>query len=213
MRGLGTTRGNIYPIAVPANAGEVIFLEGEPCSHVYELRRGIARGVSFSREGDRQVTGFFFAGDQIGLPLAENYRFTAEAVTDLAFVRYSRQRWNETLVRSCREEGKLLPSICAEQDPVFRRGIIISRQGILMRVSAFLVAVADRLPRDEQDLLQFPFPQIDIAAYLATSPESVCRALRQLRETRVIAMPRHNRLRILDRSSLDLLASGRETVL
>lgn len=194
-------------IAMPAHAGEVLFLEGEPCDHVFELRRGIARGVSISPEGDRHVTAFFFAGDQIGLPVADCYRFTAEAVSDLHYVRHSRQRWHEALIRSCREDGRLLPSICAEQDPVFRRGIIISRNSVLVRVCAFLVSVIDRLPEDD-GMLRFPLPQIDIAAYLATSPESVCRSFRALREAGHISMPRHDRLIVRNRSALEAIASG-----
>ncbi|MGE3691344.1 MAG: cyclic nucleotide-binding domain-containing protein, partial [Novosphingobium sp.] len=142
-------------IAMPASAGEVLFFEGDPSEYVYELRDGIARGVNISAEGERQITAFFFAGDQIGLPVAESYRFTAEAVTNLHFVRHSRVKWHEALIRSCRDEGRLLPSICAEQDPIFRRGIIIGRNGVLTRISAFLVSVIDRLPESEGSLL-FP---------------------------------------------------------
>lgn len=208
MHSLARSQTEARDIAMPAKAGEVLFLEGEPSEFVYELRRGIARGVSISLEGERQVTAFFFAGDQIGLPLSERYRFTAEAVTDLHYVRHTRRRWREALIRSCREEGRLLPSICAEQDPIFRRGIIIGRHGVLVRISAFLIAIMDRLPHDEEQGLLLPLPQVDIAAYLATSPESVCRALRQLREARVIAMSRHNRIAILDRARLEAIASG-----
>lgn len=197
----------LQAIAMPADPGEVLFFEGDPCEYVYELRDGIARGVSISSEGERQITAFFFAGDQIGLPVADSYRFTAEAVTNLHFVRHSRSRWHEALIRSCREEGRLLPSICAEQDPIFRRGIIIGRNGVLTRICALLVSVIDRLP-DVDGVLLFPLPQVDIAAYLATSPESVCRGFRQLRELGVIAMPRRDRLIVQQRHRLEAIASG-----
>lgn len=195
-------------IIMPAKAGEVIFLEGEPCEHVFELKRGIARGISISSEGERQVTAFFFPGDQIGLPIADVYRYTAEAVTDLGYVSYSRRGWSEALVRSCREEGRLLPSICSEQDPIFQRGIIIGRNGVLVRVSAFLISVIDRLTPVRDGLLGFPLSQVDIAAHLATSPESVCRALRQLRDFAIIAMPDRDHLAVLDRDALIHIASG-----
>lgn len=194
-------------IAMPANPGEMLFLEGDPCEHVYELRDGIVRGVSNLADGERQISAFFFAGDQIGLPVADTYRFTAEAVTSVLYVRHSRLRWHEALIRSCREEGRLLPSICAEQDPIIRRGIIIGRNSVLVRIGAFLVSMIDRLPKDDGSLV-FPLSQIDIAAYLATSPESVCRGFRQLREMGVIAMPRRDRLMVRDRAWLEAIASG-----
>ncbi len=208
MHSLAKLQPDRHEIAMPAKAGEMLFLEGDPCDHVYELRSGIARGISISEEGERQVTAFFFAGDQIGLPVAERYRFTAEAVTDLLYVRYSRPRWHEAFIRSCREEGRLLPSICAEQDPIFRRGMILGRHGILVRVCAFLVSIIDRLPTSADGRLLLPLPQVDIAAYLATSPETICRAMRQLREQRIIAMTRRDQVEITDRDRLEAIAGG-----
>ena len=208
MDNLARSQPSYRQIAMPAKAGEMLFLDGDSCDQVYELRRGIARGVSVSREGDRQVIAFFFAGDQIGLPLSERYRFTAEAVTDLLYVCHSRLHWHEALIRSCREEGRLLPSICAEQDPSFRRGMILGRSGVLVRLCAFLISVVDRLPIDEGGTALLPLPQIDIAAYLATSPESICRAFRQMREMGLIAMPRRDQIAITDRARLEAIASG-----
>lgn len=207
MYSRASTSHHCQAIAMPADPGEVLFLEGDPCEQVYELRQGIVRGVSNLADGDRQISAFFFAGDQIGLPVSDTYRFTAEAVTSVLYVRHSRLRWHEALIRSCREEGRLLPSICAEQDPIFRRGILIGRNSVLVRISAFLVSMIDRLPEADGALV-FPLSQVDIAAYLATAPESVCRGFRQLREMGVIAMPRRDRLVIRDRAWLELIASG-----
>jgi CRP-like cAMP-binding protein len=163
--------------------------------------------VTILPDGERQISAFFFPGDQIGLPIADAYRFTAEAVTIVRYIRHSRLRWHEALIRSCREEGRLLPSICAEQDPIFRRGIIIGRNCVQVRICAFLVSMIDRLPEVDGALL-FPLTQVDIAAYLATAPESVCRGFRQLREMGIIAMPRRDRLVIKDRAGLQAIASG-----
>lgn len=195
-------------IALPAMAGKTLFVAGEPCEQVYQLRRGIARAVARSTEGDRQVTAFFFPGDEIGLPISDRYRFSAEAVTDLLYVCRSRHRWYEALMRSCREQGESLPSIVSEQDSMLWRGIILGRHGVASRVSAFLLMIAERLPRIEERWLLFSLPQIDIAAYLAISPESVCRTFRRLREMKLIAMPRRDRLAILDRERLKAVASG-----
>lgn len=208
-----TSRRTYYEVAMPARSGEMLFLEGDPSEYVYELRRGIARGVTISSDGERHVTAFFFAGDQIGLPVCERYRFTAEAVTDLHYVRQSRHAWNESLIRICRDEGRLLPAIGAEQDPSYRRGLIIARTSILSRLCAFLQAFYERLPKGEGETRVLALPQIDIAAYLATSPESVCRQLRQLREAQVIAMPQRDLFRIVDAPRLCAFAAGARTQL
>ena len=199
----------LQPSSRTAGQDQVLFIEGEPCEYVYELQAGVARGVDISVDGERQITAFFFSGDQIGLPISDYYRFTLEAVTELSFVRLSPTCWRETFFRGHGNDKQLLSSICAEQDPMLRRGIIVGRHGILVRICAFLISVIDRLPEDGEFRV-FPLPQADIAAYLATTPETVCRSFRQLREMGVIAMPRRDRLCVQDRAWLQALASGIE---
>lgn len=188
-----------------AEPGQTLFWEGDPCSHVVELRSGVVRGVSISEEGERQVTAFFFAGDQIGIPLRDQYRYSAEPVTKVSYLRQPQGQWCAAMADSLRQGGRLLHSIGDEQDPVFRRGMLIGRSGAVSRMAAFLTAIVDRLEPCGA-ALRFPLPQIDIAAYLAITPETVCRSLKQLRELGLIDMPAHDRLVMCDREGLELAA-------
>lgn len=186
--------------------GTTLFHEADPCEHVFELIEGIVRGVQYSEDGDRQVTAFFFPGDQIGIPVTETYRYSAEAVTAVGYLRHAHGNWCNALVESFRADGRLLRSIGAEQDPVFRRGILIGRSGAVARVAAFLVSVIDRLALQHDGGLHFPIPQTDIAGYLALTPETVCRALKKLRVARIVEIPAHDWLFIRDRARLELAA-------
>lgn len=208
MHNLAMKHGSLREITVPAKAGEVLFHEGSSCDHVLEVRRGIVRGVHFSCEGDRQVMAFFFAGDQIGIPVTDHYRFTAEAVCDLAYVKRSRENWHGALIRNVQDNRRLLPSIHSEQDSILRRSLIVGYNGILARLCAFLSQIIDRLPVEADGSHGFPLPQTDIAAYLAMSPESVCRAFRQLRDMRIIDMPARDRIVVTNRGQLCRIASG-----
>lgn len=208
MHKLAINHGNLQEITVPAKAGEVLFQEGSTCDHVLEVRRGIVRSVHVSYEGDRQIMAFFFAGDQIGIPVSDHYRFTAEAVCDLAYVKRSRENWQGALVRNVQDNRRLLPSIHSEQDSIFRRSLIVGCNGILARLCAFLDQIIDRLPIEADGSHAFPLPQTDIAAYLAMSPESVCRAFRQLRDMRIIEIPARDRIVFTDRGQLWRIASG-----
>ena len=188
-----------------ARGGQALFGQGEDCDHVYELHSGIVRGVTFSEEGERQIVGFFFAGDQIGLPFTQSYRYSAEAITDVSYVSQTDDNWRIALVESCRSDGKMLRIIGAEQNAFYRRGRLLSRSNVLSRTAAFLVSIIDKLP-EQNGLMDFRLPQIDIANYLATSPETVCRSLRKLRELEVIEMPNHDCLMINDSQILDMIA-------
>lgn len=191
------------PVALQfAAPGAALFWEGDDCETVFELRSGIVRSVTWSEEGDRQVIGFYFAGDQIGLPLTAQYRYTAEAITDVGYVTYPEAVWRNALAESCRINRRMLRAIGAEQAPMLWRGQLASRNCAIARVGAFLAKVVDRLPGDEHGF-DFAIPQVDIADYLAMTPETVCRAFRRLRETGIIAMCAHDRLKVLNRQQLD----------
>jgi CRP-like cAMP-binding protein len=185
-----------------ADPGHTLFWEGEPCTHVIEVQSGIVRGVSISEEGERHVTAFFFSGDQIGIPVHDSYRYSAEPVTQVHYARYARRQWCAAMADSLRQSGRLLQSIGAEQDPVFRRGMLIGRGSALGRMAAFLTMVVDRLEACGAGV-RFPLPQTDIAAYLGLTPETVCRTLRHLRELGIIDMPAHDRLIVRDRAALE----------
>lgn len=192
-------------LPLSADIGDTLFWQGDACAHVYELRSGIVRGVRLSEEGERQVTAFFFAGDQIGIPVTPTYRYSAEPVIPVSYIRHAHGRWCEAMIDSFRRDGRLLQSIGAEQDPVFRRGMLIGRSGALSRMAAFITLIIDRLePRGPG--LHFPLPQIDIAAYLAVTPETVCRSLKQLRKMGIIDMPSRDRLVVIDRHRLEQAA-------
>jgi CRP-like cAMP-binding protein len=195
----------LQPPVLTASARQTLFWQGDDCNHVYQVHSGIIRGVSLSQCGQRQIIAFFFAGDQIGLPITSTYRYSAEAVTEVTYIRQTHNQWRSALVESCQRDGEMLRSIGAEQDPIYRRGMILGRQGALPRVAAFLCSIVDRLP-GETVSLKLPMPQLDIADYLVLSPETVCRSLRRLRQMAIIDMPAHDELIVHDRSALELAA-------
>nr|WP_161593791.1 cyclic nucleotide-binding domain-containing protein [Parerythrobacter lutipelagi] len=192
---------------MPASAGETLFLEGEPCDHVFEIRKGVARAVSMTHEGDRQILAFFFPGDSIGLPLAQYHRYSVEAATDLVHIRHSTRRWQESLARTCQDDTTILKSVWREEKAFIERGLILGRVGALARLSAFLIVLSRHLP-PVHGLRALELPQTDIASYLAASPETICRGLKRLREMQIIAMPRRDRFAIEHPARLELLAEG-----
>ena len=193
-----------YPaISIPADPGETLFVEGDPCDHTLEVRSGIARATLYSSEGDRQIMAFFFPGDLIGLPLSRTHRYSAEAVSSMHYVRHSANGFAAQWTQSGLAADQISRAIWREEQAFITRGLILGRVGVQARLGAFLSYIARRLAGSEGDY-DFPIPHGDIASYLATSPETICRTLRRLRED----MPRKNRLKILDERRLTAIAEG-----
>jgi len=194
-------------IGFSARPGETLFVQGDPCAKILRLRTGVARAVDYSLNGFRQVMAFFFPGDVLGFPLAAEQRYSVEAVSELSFTVHSPMGWATKPSCAGNQELQALDAIWREEKAFIARGLMLGRAGSMTRIGAFLAYAIRHLPA-EDDIYDFPLPQSDIASYLATSPETVCRMFRQLREMEVIAIPRKDRLQVLDRHKLGRIAEG-----
>ena len=50
------------------DAGQALFQEGDGADHVFTVTSGVIKQYKLLADGRCQVTGFYFAGDLIGLP-------------------------------------------------------------------------------------------------------------------------------------------------
>jgi CRP/FNR family nitrogen fixation transcriptional regulator len=55
-----------------------IVREDDPANHVYEVVSGTVCTSKMQREGRRQISGFYFAGDIFGLESAKKHSVAAE---------------------------------------------------------------------------------------------------------------------------------------
>lgn len=184
-----------------ASAGKTLFLAGEPCERWFTLRAGIACASETTTDGGREIVALFFPGDRFGLPVARMHRYSAEAVTDLVYLGQSPEVWLSNTARMICQNGSLPPDIGREAGAFRRRSRIVRHPSVTARLAEFILLLLERWPGEGLERT-LPLAQIDVAAYLALTPESVCRGLRAMRELRVIAMPRRDRLIVRDYASL-----------
>ncbi|MBB3764919.1 Crp/Fnr family transcriptional regulator [Sphingomicrobium lutaoense] len=176
-----------------AGAGESIFREEEPSSLYVKLLSGAGRLLRYDEEGQRNLIAFVLPGEIAERPLAGRHRFTLEAASDCSYV--------------LEEEGVVAPrletgvALAGGVDRLAERGILLSRHHIPSRIAAFLLGIAPRLLPGGAGL-RFPLSQVDMACYLATTPETICRTLRRFREQGLIEQPAQDRLVIRDEAGL-----------
>ena len=88
-------RGECTPIA--CTSGAVLYYQGDPADHFFEVVQGIVKLYMLTPDGRRQVTSFCFPGQFIGHGSEEDYLQTAEAVGDTVLRRYPRARMDRLL--------------------------------------------------------------------------------------------------------------------
>ena len=72
--------------------GEILFFEGDRSDSLYIITEGCVRLSKMLADGRRQITGFLFPSDFLGLALRERYAYSAEAVDTVALCRYLQLR-------------------------------------------------------------------------------------------------------------------------
>lgn len=75
-------------------SGQPVFHEGDPARRVFMLTLGSLKIYSLLGDGRRQVTGFMFPGDFLGISIDGEYGFTIEALEQAELWWFSRDAFD-----------------------------------------------------------------------------------------------------------------------
>jgi len=162
-------------------------------------------------DGRRHIDQFLMAGDLLGFDDLGTHDFGAEAVTDVVLRRYPRRavdklaEGNIVLTRRFRD----LTVISLRM--AHARLIQLASTSAPERVAAFLLDMAERLPRSRPTVLDLPMTRSDIADHLGLTIETVCRVLAHLGRESAIAIDPTDRSKITIRDDMALQRVASET--
>jgi CRP/FNR family nitrogen fixation transcriptional regulator len=154
-----------------------IIREDDPADHVYEVVSGTVCSCKMLRQGRRQIAGFYFAGDILGLESAKKHSVAVEAITN-ARVRIFKKRALTTLASSNLEVADRLLALTTrelarKQDHL----LLLLSTSAEERIICFLMEMVQRAFPREDDLIELPTYRRDIADYLGLTIETVSRVL------------------------------------
>lgn len=187
---------------VRRDAGQTIFHEGDPAEHLFNVTEGVLKTFKLLPDGRRQITGFVFEGDFLGLALGEGDAFphTAEALAPVSLCQMRRRDFETMLERFPRMERRLLGMARDELAVAQEQMLLLGRKHADERVASFLVGLADRAIRfgAKGDMLSLPMTRTDIADYLGLTLETVSRTMSRLKREKCVVPKGRQDLRILD---------------
>lgn len=184
-------------------AGELIFLEGEPDAGLHLVTEGLCKVYRLSEEGREHILATLRPGDSCnevpvvdGGPNPANFAaledstvwiISAEALHRL---RRKHPALNDMIIRN-------LAMRCRQ---LVQRVYNLSFLSVTGRLAAFLLQQS----KEQSELNRQRWTQDEIAAHLGTVREMVARAFRELQQAGLIAFDRH-RIEIVDRAGLEAL--------
>jgi CRP-like cAMP-binding protein len=193
QRALGLT------CAVPS--GRALFWQGDQQGQTIKILRGVVRVVRLLENGNRQIIAFYWPGDIVPAH-ALSRLFTAETVTSCHIVR------NDIINGACTRD--ILRDADQILEHVLSLLMTMSQKNSISRIASLLLSISRHLPNNprRQNCLQLLLPRADMADYVGTSLETVCRTLGELKARKLIDLPTRKTIRFLDFDGLSRIAEA-----
>jgi CRP/FNR family transcriptional regulator, anaerobic regulatory protein len=182
----------------------VIFEETAPATYVFNVKEGAVKTYKLLPDGRRQITGFLFPGDFLGLVHNEVYVYSAEALVATELCRFPRRKF-ETLLEELPKLGQRLLVMASHELSVAQdRMMLLGRKTARERVVSFLLMLSYAAERrgQQNNPAVLPMPRGDIADYLGLTIETVSRTLTQLKLQKLIRLIGDDRVELLQPSAL-----------
>ncbi|MCX8474786.1 MAG: helix-turn-helix domain-containing protein [Sphingomonas sp.] len=189
--------------------GEALCWEGDAAGHVFTVTSGVLRMSKLLHDGRRQVTGFAFPGDFLGVTLEDEHPFTVEAVAESRLCRFPRVRFDAFVEAHPHMERRLYAVAATELSAARDQLVLLGRKTAVERLASFILQMARRTRQHPGDPLRatLPMSRMDIADYLGLRIETVSRELSALKRARLVRMTSIHDLIVHDPAGLEALAA------
>jgi len=195
---------------VALTPGQALIREGDEAKHVFNITSGSVRVYKLLPDGRRQITGFLFAGDFLGLATGQTYVFSAEAIEPVTACRFRKSDYRTLIRETPALEAALLDRATHELAAAQNQMLLLGRKTALERIATFLLDLPGHDPAraTTEGLVRLPMTRSEIADYLGLTIETVSRVLTKLKTSGVIRLISLTELQIENAGRLRGLADG-----
>ena len=170
--------------------GAVLIREGDEAPYVFNITSGSVRVFKRLPNGRRQIIGFLFRGDFLGLAVGNTYVFTAEAMERSSLCRFGKAAFRALIRDDPPLEHALLNRISHELAAAQNQMLLLGRKTAIERLASFLLDLPNYdLSRPAgAGRVRLPMTRGEIADYLGLTIETVSRMVTRLKTQGVIRL-------------------------
>lgn len=189
--------------------GTTLFEQGDEPKFIFNLTEGTVRLVKLLPNGRRQVIGFVFPGDMLGLAHHGAYTCSAEAIGQVRVCRFPRGKLLTLLDEFPNLKTRLLDIAADELSEAQEQMLLLGRKSPVEKLASFLWRLHENGHCAEMvSKIDLPMGRSDIADYLGLTIETVSRTFTRLRNDGVIRLEGANHVVITDEDALADLAEA-----
>lgn len=195
---------------VTAQPGQALFHEGDPNPYIFNVVDGAVKLYRLLPDGRRQITGFLFQGDFLGLGGRGPSSFTAEALTPVNACRFRRGDFDQLLNALPALEHRLVALAGDELMAAQEQIVLLGRKTARERLASFLTRLSERQVQlgGVKGQVHLPMTRLDIADYLGLTIETVSRVFTQFKTSGLIQLLPGNDVALPDPVALKALGEG-----
>ena len=195
---------------VAVDADMDVISDGAVTNEVHVMIEGYACRYKILPDGRRQITGFLFAGDFLGLAIGETYVFSAEAMEASTVCRFRKGPFRALVANSPPLEHMLLHRTSHELAAAQNQMLLLGRKTAIERMASFLLDLPGHDPArpSAPGHVRLPMKRGEIADYLGLTIETVSRVLTRMKVKGLISIPSQNELIVERPERLRQHASG-----
>jgi len=184
--------------------------EGEPADYLFNLTAGAVKLYKLLPDGRRQITGFLFEGDFIGIAMNDRYAYSAEAIGPVSLCRFARRKLEALLDEYPKLEKRLLGMASNELVQAQDQILLLGRMTAQEKIVSFLLNLSARAVRRGAPAspVSLPMGRADIADYLGLTTETVSRTITSLKRDGHIRLVQGGKVELPDLDALRGLAEG-----
>jgi CRP/FNR family transcriptional regulator len=188
----------------------MIFVETAPAKNIFNVTDGVVKIYKTMPDGRRQVTGFLFPGDFLGLVHNESYAYSAETVTETKVCQFARSQLEALLAELPNLEQRLLGMASHELAAAQDHMVLLGRKSATERVASFLLMLSKAAARQGHsgNPVTVPMARADVADYLGLTVETVSRTLARLNLQHLVHLMGDKKVHLVDPAALYKIAVG-----
>lgn len=193
----------------PYQKGEYLFQHGDNFDALYAVRSGSVKTFSQDDNGDEQITGFYLAGEMMGLDAVHEGSHPCSAIaletTSVCKIPFNNLEKLSSQLPSLQHQLLRIMSKEITEDQALL--ILLGQKSAEERVAAYLVNMSDRMEKRGFSALEFnlSMSRKDIGNYLGLTIETISRTFSHLQQEGLINSQRKH-VEINDPDKLRMLA-------
>ena len=128
-------------------------------------------------DGRKQILGFLFPGDFLGIPFEEKYSYFADAIEDSCLCIFNKEDFENFLQKSSKFEKLVLKKTSLKLTNAFEHNVLLGKKNAEEKLATFLVLISKIQANYKKDDNTFDLPMTreDISDYLGLRMETTSR--------------------------------------